>query len=252
MTHRATIGFLSSGLLGGIGCLQAKESVYTCDGCVNAPEALAADDGRPSGIYKGVFVCGEISGNIRIEIATDHSSGSMGIRAGGVDYAADQDFGVVDAGDGITEFQFEGTDFVALLWLESDGDVRIFELDFAGCASSASLEKETSTELVRLFEGVWYESSDPDFEGWWNLWIRADRSGGVYNGADASALCGELEGEQLRLERYYSDTYDATCAAYTPSAETPLATGTVIDDMSSGTWGPIFDYQGAWHGFRTY
>ena len=52
-----------------LGCCIAQ-APYSCTGCAQEPDAVPADDGRPTGVYKGCITGDTVTGTIAITIAT--------------------------------------------------------------------------------------------------------------------------------------------------------------------------------------
>ena len=233
---------------------------YECQGCPDRPEAVPADDGKPSGIYKGVYANSEAntSGVLRIEIATDHSSGSAVATGDGTDIEADDSFSVDDQGEEIV-FQFIGDKIDIELILDTSlGSVRAIEMAIDGEDQKVTVDKEDSDALVQCYVGTWEgkEDNDPEseaFEGYWNYLLKEGDIQGMYGGYSSGGLCGALSNERVELWDFGSTGDPARCDEFDSGDEgDPLASGKQNGERASGSWSMYDLYSGTWTGTREY
>ena len=74
--------------VGAVSCASDDEESYSCDLCVDAPEAIAADDQRSAGVYKGALTADDCSGVIKVTVASDESTGALQVAVDGKVFTA--------------------------------------------------------------------------------------------------------------------------------------------------------------------
>lgn len=204
---------------------------YSCSSCAKAPEALAADDNLPSGIYKGVIIGDGVTGTIEAYIPADQTvespSASLWINGKG---------SFINNGtQPALRPKFYSLPVTLVLNLQATGQVSSAELTFKdGTVAQAVVVKELSTQLVEIFEGTWTAgASDAGaaLTGVWNYVVQGGRILGRYDGDDA----GEVEG---------------TATGTTITLTAPVGTGTRNTDEVAGTT-TVSDTAIAWTGKRT-
>lgn len=219
-----------------------------CADCATKPEAVAADDGRPTGVYKGVIYGGTWSGTVKATIATNQSVGTCDIKTAGKTYSSGNftsslTSALTSADDqtGNTSHTFSGTDFTFVLVLDGSGNVVSSEVTLSGDAVGVSMAKESSTLLVECFEGTWLNLTDQD-TGIWNLVLYGTQ---LLGGATAppsqggwGIVTGTLDGLEIIVDN--------------PPGSGRSASGKLSEDGStmSGTWAWP-DAHGTWNGHRT-
>ena len=192
---------------------------YVCSSCSDNPEADAADDGKPTGIYKGVVTGDGVAGSVRVEIKTDGSKASAKVAI------QNKAYDLVGASTGSDEYSsnwsFTYDNFTLDLSLNaSDGEVNSVSATYDGSSLSADVAKESSTELVQAFVGGWSGSAGGEaISGAWNFLLRKSELKGSYSGAGEGSLTGFLAGDKLTIE----------------SSE-GTATGNLNGDTAGGAW----------------
>jgi len=201
---------------------------------VEEPEAVAADDNRPSGVYKGVTTTDNESGTVKAVIATDESTGTAQVTLGSAVYTATQ-FGIDEDGQGNTVYTFSGPGFTLVIVATPGGDLVGVDLDIDGEDDlDVDLAKEHSDQLVKCFEGTWSGQVDgTPWSGTWNFIVVDTYIQGSYKGDDDGSYDGAISGS--------SATIDLGSGS---------ANGTFSGDCASGGW-QIYSYAGFWSGCRT-
>jgi hypothetical protein len=216
------------------------ESPYKCTSCVNAPEALAANDHSGKGIYKGIVIGS--SGQIKIDIDND-GDGEITMTL----QIDNQTFNLSTEATYNPDFGFQGVfygtmntanDVVITFWSSANGlDYGVVSAVIPGHDNvSIVVVKELSTALVKVFEGTFSGSS----QGTLNLVIVDDEWHALVRPADGTAndeteLEGDVEGNTLVCD----------CTNLQVS-------GTVSGDAISGQWSsPTSSESGTWKAKRT-
>jgi len=199
------------------------ENTDVCPECVMTPEAVAADDGMPTGVYKGVLFGGGVSGNVKATIATDQSTGTCQIKTGGQTYNSSDFTASITRAVGMT-YTFSNSNFTLILVLDDAGKVASVTLTLSGNDIGASVAKEQSTVLVECFEGTWTQTVGGGDHGIWNVAIHGSRFVGGATGPDGSwsVITGTMDGLQFIVDN--------------PEGQT--GTGSLSKDRKtvSGTW----------------
>ena len=208
---------------------QPEEEPYVCGYCASSPEALPADDNRPTGIYKGVVTGDGISGTLKAEIATDEQTGSCRMVVNGA--TLDAGSFSIDAVGPDSEYTFTAERYVFVLLLAPNGEVKDASVELDGASVNVDVAKEDSTTLVRCFEGGW---SGSGYSGVWNVIVAGETLEGTYDGDDYGSYTGTVSGNSATIYQ----------------GESELAQGTFSGDEASGSWSTS-GVSGAWSGKRT-
>lgn len=215
-----------------VGC--GSDSEYTCDLCVEEPEAVPADDNRPTGVYKGVATTPDDSGTLKAVVETDESSGTAVVIFGGNKYIATS-FSIDTDGQGNTVYTFSGGGFTLIIVVTSTGDIVSVTLDIDGEGDiGVDMAKESSTQLVKCYEGTWSGNVDGIiWNGTWNFIIVGSYLQGSYKGDTSGSYVGQVNGSSLDIDLYSGS-----------------AQGSLGGDCASGNWA-LIGYTGTWSGCRT-
>ena len=209
-----------------------------CPDCATAPEALPADDGKPSGVYKGVVAGEKLSGTIKVNIQiSSFVLGTCDLVVNNQSYQSTK----VEATQGpysYNKYTFTGSSFILVLSINlGDGSVRSSSLTLNGVKLSTAIAKETSTQLVGCFQGTW---SGTGLSGIWNLVVTGDQIKGIFRGATSGSFSGAINGDSFSV-KLNSFLCKEECKA----------SGTLSGKTASGTWTFTKDYTGTWSGVRT-
>lgn len=220
-----------------------------CPTCVTAPEAAPADDGKPTGIYKGVVYSATVSGSIWAMIASDGKSGTCELTIDGEKYTGSFN-SVVTASPAARALEAEnvtytyvGNYFTLTLVLDPEGVVVSSSVAVSDVEAGVSITKETSTVLVECFEGMWAQDGEDGTDiGPWNMVVY----GTMMLGGAASpvmpdgwgVVTGTLDGLDILVDN--------------PPGSGRSASGTMSEDHAtcSGVWSWP-GASGTWAGQRT-
>jgi hypothetical protein len=236
------------------GCSSAPPPVNR--GLGEVPNAAAVHDDGNTGVYKGVLTSAEDSGRfiLDIENRTDGTilmNGSLNDKdfslagterpvAGGFAY----DF------SGATEDGGVQISFTAEISLTGELDRNGTSFDADGREIMVSMFKETSTELVRIFEGIYAGRS----RGTWNFALKGGLITGRYAGDESGGYSGEYDPDTGRVRIWGDD--GRVLAAGKIAADSARGTWTYQEDgsYSSTTAPPLYpgpDSSNTWRGKRT-
>lgn len=220
---------------------------YTCVTCTTAPEAVAADDGKPSGVYKGILAGETVTGTIKVVIKSDLSAASCEVRSGGetltsASFSSALRGALTDSESRAlgqnTTYTFSGTGFAFTLVLDSaTGDVVSSTMVLDGSTVPVATTKETSTTLVECFEGTWAQSKGGSETGIWNFVLYGTSIIGSSNGG---TFTGTVSGNTISIA--------------IPGADGGSASGNFSSNHQSlsGSWtGAGGAVGGTWTGNRT-
>jgi hypothetical protein len=212
------------------GCGDINDERSTCATCAVTPDAIPADDHRPTGVYKGVLTGTDETGTVMASVSTDQTEGSAVVAEGGDVYTASS-FEIDDV-DGNPQYTFSSNVFVFIFLVSSaDGEVISASLTLNGVEIHIDLVKETSDELVKAFEGTW---SGSGYDGYWNFAVKGSYLVGSFYGDEMGHYTGTIAGSEASIQM----------GGY------PLATGHVGSDTASGSW-HLEEWVGSWSGKRT-
>ncbi len=211
------------------GCGGDDGGAYVCETCSDTPEALPADDHRPTGIYKGVVTGGDNTGTVRVDISSDETTGKLQLVVDGKPRTATS-FSIDQQGDS-TVYTFTGDGFTVVLVVAADGTVGSVTVTVDGTTLDATLAKETSESLVQAFEGTW---SGQDFSGTWNFVAAGGALSGTFDGSDSGAFVGTASEGRIEL---------------TLPEGGPLGVGSQSGDSVQGTFEKS-GVSGTWMGLR--
>jgi hypothetical protein len=211
------------------GCSE-DESTYTCDSCVDTPEAIAANDNSGKGIYKGLVVGS--SGTIKFDIANNGTSIIAVLKIDGQTYELSTS--ATYTANGLTGSFVNANAGITIGFLvTAEGGASITSITIPGHPNATiELYKEKSNALVRVFEGKFGGS----VSGIFNLVTRGEQWIVIAkaNGSSNSEYCsGILTNEEL------TSNCDITI------------TGKINNDEVSGKWDDDDGKKGSWSGKRT-
>ena len=212
------------------------ESAYTCDSCVDSPEAQAANDNTGKGIYKGLIIGS--SGTIKINVANSGNTISAILEIDG------ETFNLTTSGvvylNGFEDY-FYGTkntanDIKIYFWANSTGTEHQIEIiTFPGHENAIiALYKELSTALVKVYEG----SFSGDASGTFNMVVRDDEW---------------LVRAREKTDDGYSSFYGTLSGGVMTCIQCGDVeiTGKISGDECSGKWNDVGGGSGSWKGKRT-
>ena len=207
-----------------------------CPDCATAPEALPEDDGKPSGVYKGVAASENLSGTIKVTISSLWGT-SCHLVVNDKSYQSTK----VNSEPGPYSYYkhtFTGPNFSLVLAINSgDGSVRSSRLTLNGVKLSTAMVKETSTQLVGCFQGTW--SGTGMMSGVWNLVVIGDQIKGIFRGPASGSFEGAIIGGSfsVKLNSFFCK-------------EECKANSTLSGKTASGAWTFTKEYSGTWSGVR--
>lgn len=221
---------------------------YSCSSCVDAPEALAANDNSGKGIYKGVVIGS--SGTLKINMDNDGSGISAILVLDGEEieletestYNSEGGFEGYFVNDNDTET--ESDDYVIGFYVNASGtSLELFGIDFPSPHDEVTIliVKETSDDLIMAFEGTF----SGDEEGTWNLMMTVDEDGdGQWAGI------GRPDDGDSGDEAYFEGAIqDFTMVG--GDDDGLIVTGSVDGDNIKGNWEVDGGGSGKWKGKRT-
>jgi hypothetical protein len=136
---------------------------YTCTACVNAPEALAANDGSSKGIYKGVVIGS--TGTIKFNIANNGTDITAVMVLDGVTVNLASTVAWVAGVPYVADFSgtMNGSAVTISFSVGLDGSTpTVTSSDIPGHANATLVvAKETSSSLIEAFEGS-YSTTLPE------------------------------------------------------------------------------------------
>lgn len=217
------------------------DSGYTCKLCTSEPEALPADDGRASGIYKGIIAGTTadsketLTGTLKAVVATDMSTATCELVINESLLTADA-IGIEQSG-GKVDYTFSSDEFELSLAVSDAGEILESDLVYGDAYVETSVGKEESDALLKCFEGTW-RSEDDSWYGVWNFIYKADR----------------LEGNAVDDEGFVSIDFEGDVngklAAIRSGSDPELAQGRFDGEAITGTW-DTSGLTGTWEGRRT-
>jgi len=217
------------------------EQIYTCATCVTEPEAQSIYDTSHFGIYKGVITGFDYTLN-------EPKSGTYKITIHESEYSVDMTY--MDSSYTFqttdTTEQIEGTEYsytfsktfasavyTLIIILEDDGEVQETTFTVDSDEILAVSVKETSTGLVKCFEGTY----SGDAWGAWNMLMQNNR---VYGAYDSGTFDGQF------IADYIDGEFEWVAGFPQPDPLTADFNG----EEATGTWG-IDTMLGTWAGKRT-
>jgi hypothetical protein len=143
-------------------CKKDEDSAsFDCATCVNTPVAVAAEDTKSGGVYKGTIVGS--TGTITIYLKNGNAEIKATIVLDGVIYNLTTT-GLADwtSGQGIEGATFTSGELSFTFSVGSDGgEPSVSNIVIPGHSNiEVNISKETSTELIRVFEGT-YKKATP-------------------------------------------------------------------------------------------
>jgi len=249
------------------------------DSLVTESEADPADDGKATGVYKGVIADTDTSGTYKIVIESSASGRAAGDVYKATLYLDVEGVTIVKEGsatelaDGSLDLTFSlsviGASFVFDLNISSTGTITDLEVTMDGQVISTVAEKETSTVLLEAWEGTYTGSksfNDGTYTaavtstGTWNFLLKGTQmTQGVYHGqtknvvtlnsngtvvqtdtdSDSDYFRGPFTDSQIQVSFYNYDEFGVE------EAITYLtASGTKAGNSASGTWTRTMDLDG--------
>ncbi|WP_295799223.1 hypothetical protein [Mucilaginibacter sp.] len=166
-------------------CSKSKDSnkapAYTCATCKATPDAVAANDTKNKGVYKGIIIGS--SGTIMFNLANSGTTITAVLVIDGVTANLTASVSVVDGATYIAPFTgtLSGTAVSITFSVDANGgSPTVTSFNIPGHASATfTIAKETSNALIECFEGT-YDSTRPE-TGTFNLLL--SRSLKLFGGA---------------------------------------------------------------------
>ncbi len=139
---------------------------YTCPTCVTTPEAKAEHDGGSGGVYKGVIVGS--TGTIALYLYNTGTEVKALVSFDGKNATlTTQDLPTWQPGDPIAGAEFtgklDGKDITAIFSCGPEGQLPAVTLTIPGHTVKVAVYKETSTALVKNYEGTYTGDNDGTF-----------------------------------------------------------------------------------------
>jgi hypothetical protein len=210
---------------------------YSCASCNTTPEAVAANDASTKGIYKGVIVGS--SGTIKFDIMNHDSTIKAYLVIDGAYDTLTASVAWSGTGSYVSPFTgiFNGQPISITLSIDAGGgNPVITAMNIPGHpGAQLSLSKETSTELIKCFEGLVRQNGSTD-TGTFNLILstKLGKWGAIVAGG--STTKGTFSGSTLTF-----DDGNGTAGSATLSG----------DNIINGTWHNNKSESGTWSGKRT-
>jgi len=193
------------------------------------PEALAAENNKSGGIYKGAIIGSSGVFVVRLQ----NSVKSIAITVDGTSKTlTTTSLDSWTSGDLIKNVVFSADGWEATFSVGTTGANPTLVLNIPGHANAVTvIFKELSTSIVRVYEGTYTGTSS----GTWNFAIQGPALIGVY-----------LSGDNQTTGTIYGIVDSSTI-----SLDSPPGTGTLSGDNSSGTWQTTSPTgSGTWTGTR--
>lgn len=176
-----------------LSCSKSKDTnktpPYTCSSCKTTPDAVAANDAKNKGVYKGIVIGS--SGTIRFNLANTGSEISAVLVIDGVTANLTSSVSIVDGATYVAPFTgtLSGASVSITFSVDANGgSPTVTSFNIPGHASATfTIAKETSNALIECFEGT-YSTTKPE-TGTFNLLL----SRGLKLFGGASRKTGESE-----------------------------------------------------------
>lgn len=229
------------------GCSDSDEGPYQCSDCVDAPEALVANNASGRGIYKGIVVGS--SGTLKINIANGGAAISAVLEFDGDSYPLETEGQYSEengfAGEFVNDMDTETlTDDIRIEFsVEADGsNAEIIEVTIPGHPNATiEIYKELSTHLVVAFEGTYRG----DASGTWNMVMKLQENG---NGIWVAVSRGNDEEDEAR----FSQGEIAEGGVIMGAGQGVTVEGARNGDRVEGEWENVgAETNGTWSGKRT-
>jgi len=210
---------------------------YSCASCNTTPEAVAANDGSSKGIYKGVIVGS--SGTIKFDIMNHDSTIKAYLVIDGVHDTLTASVSWSGTGSYVSPFTgtFNGQPISITLSIDaSGGNPVVTAMNIPGHpGAQLSLSKETSTDLIKCYEGVARKNGSTDTTTF-NIILstKLGKWGVVTAGGSSSG--GTFSGNTFTINDGKGTTGSATLSG---------------DNIINGTWANNKSESGTWSGKRT-
>lgn len=183
-----------------------------------SPEAIAAYDASSAGIIKGILVGS--TGNFKFSIKNGNDSIYCKVTFdGNTGTLISTDFQSWIPGQAINRAKFTGkvgtTDVVVYLSCGADGSNTSVEFSIPGHTVVVSVIKETSTSLVKGYEGTYstydLKTNVKKYDGTFNFITKNGFVIGYHKGTDGSGeFEGTISGNKLTIDADILDIDDAT------------------------------------------
>ena len=158
-----------------------KKPSYTCTNCKTTPDAVAANDSKNKGVYKGIIIGS--SGTIMFNVANDGSTITAVLTIDGVTANLTASVTVTDGAAYVAPFTGTlGGNPVSITFsvYANGGSPTVTSFNIPGHARATfTIAKETSNALIECFEGT-YSTTKPE-TGTFNLLL--SRSLKLFGGA---------------------------------------------------------------------
>lgn len=204
-----------------------------------APVAKAENDASSTGVYKGVFVGS--TGILSIYVKNGDNTVKAILKIDGKTFTFTATGEVVkdQAITGLTFTCPEGHSF-KLNVLADGSDYSITDIMVSGHPNaSINLIKETSTQLVRCYEGTYVETNKPSNTGTFNMIISGTKVKGLARGTSSD-----------HITWLYGQATTTSIAGTT--SDQSYYSGKIEGDNISGTWSNSNQTEtGTWTGKRT-
>ncbi len=227
--------FAMSFILINCGSESEPGGIYTCSSCVTKPDALAADDTKDTGVYKGAFGNSSLSGTVKVDIEDSSGTGSTV----NLNYNTKAESVLTFQSKTGNTFYFSGNGSTFSIEIGSDGSVDPATQNLIINSENMTIAviKETSEALIKVYEGTFTGTGDP---GVWNMVVKGEEFGGIYSTSDGSDY-GVIKG---------SISNDTVSGDFNDGDSNNTISGAVSGDTMSGDWN-LNEYNGTWSGKRT-
>ncbi|MBS1639483.1 MAG: hypothetical protein JST94_06955 [Bacteroidetes bacterium] len=219
----AVISLVMVGII--VSCKKSDDSTpYTCTTCSQTPDAVAANDASSKGIYKGTIIGS--SGTIKFDIANNNSTITATLIIDGTTVTLTSTVVPTSSGVYIAPFTgiLNGQPISITFSVNSNGSSpSITTSNIPGHPNSVfSIAKETSSALVRCFEGTYHNAGNNE-DGTFNIlvstivkgWVGKSRAKGGssatdINGTYANNILYWGQGTTTQIATVNGDTFEGT------------------------------------------
>jgi hypothetical protein len=215
---------------------------YSCAACTTAPEAVAANDNTSKGIYKGIIVGS--SGTIKFDIGNTDSTLKAYMTIDGVTVTLTATVKWAAGTSYVSPFTgtMNGSDVSITFSVDQTGaNPTVTAMNIPGHPNaSLAISKETSTSLVKCFEGT-YTNATTGKNGTFDLVLNTTlKKWYARSKEDGATSAGPLEGVFENNKLSFTNGSDVNGSA-------TLSGDNIID----GTWSSGKPENGTWQGKRT-
>jgi len=222
----------------------APSQPYACATCNTSPEAVAGNDTKSGGVYKGILVGS--TGTIKIVLQNGTSDVKAFVDFDDIkDTLTTTDLAGWNSGDPINNVTFTGKTITMTFSVAADGSSPIVNIIIPGHSNvTTSIAKETSTVILKCYEGTYTTTAGPD-KG------KTESSGTINYWVKDNQFIGKAKNSAQNEADTFTCTVDGTTVTGSSVNGTSIS-GTSSGDAMTGTWNHASSgNSGTWEGKRT-